>query len=101
MELKYDIYALNNAQGIGEKRQYVRLVQHEPLTAKELQEKIETRCSLTKGDVAAVLSELHDICVEEFSMGVVSTFPKSDTSPCRQVLTCPKTIQTRRLRVWK
>ena len=69
MELKYDIYTLNNAQGIGEKRQYVRLVQHEPLTAKELQEKIETRCSLTKGDVAAVLSELHDICVEEFSMG--------------------------------
>lgn len=69
MELKYDIYTLNNAQGIGEKRQYVRLVQHEPLTAKELQEKIETRCSLTKGDVAAVLSELHDICVEEFSLG--------------------------------
>lgn len=59
MELKYDIYTLNNAQGIGEKRQYVRLIQHEPLTAKELQEKIETRCSLTKGDVAAVLSELH------------------------------------------
>ena len=49
MELKYDIYTLNNAQGIGEKRQYVRLIQHEPLTAKELQEKIETRCSLTKG----------------------------------------------------
>lgn len=69
MELKYDIYTLNNTQGIGEKRQYVRLIQHEPLTAKELQEKIETRCSLTKGDVAAVLSELHDICVEEFSLG--------------------------------
>ena len=30
MELKYDIYMLNNAQGTGEKRQYIRIVQHEP-----------------------------------------------------------------------
>ena len=52
MELKYDIYMLNNAQGTGEKRQYVRIVQHEPMTEKQLQEKIQSRCSLTKGDVA-------------------------------------------------
>ena len=69
MELKYDIYMLNNAQGTGEKRQYVRIVQHEPMTEKQLQEKIQSRCSLTKGDVAAVLAELHDLLVEEFSMG--------------------------------
>lgn len=69
MELKYDIYTLNNAQGTGEKRQYVRIVQHEPMTEKQLQEKIQNRCSLTKGDVAAVLAELHDLLVEEFSMG--------------------------------
>lgn len=25
MELKYDIYMLNNAQGTGEKRQYIRI----------------------------------------------------------------------------
>ena len=65
----YDIYMLNNAQGTGEKRQYVRIVQHEPMTEKQLQEKIQNRCSLTKGDVAAVLAELHDLLVEEFSMG--------------------------------
>ena len=69
MELKYDIYTLNNAQGTGEKRQYVRIVQHEPMTEKQLQEKIQNRCSLTKGDVAAVLAELHDLMVEEFSLG--------------------------------
>ena len=39
MELKYDIYMLNNAQGTGEKRQYIRIVQHEPMTEKQLQEK--------------------------------------------------------------
>jgi len=49
MELKYDIYMLNNAQGTGEKRQYIRIVQHEPMTEKQLQEKIQSRCSLTKG----------------------------------------------------
>ncbi len=69
MELKYDVYTLNNATGSGEKRNYVRVLQYEPMTAGELQAKIQQRCSLTKGDVAAVLSELHDILVEEFHLG--------------------------------
>ena len=69
MDLKYDIYTIKNSQGTGENRQYVRLVQHEPMTDKELEAAIQNRCSLTKGDVAAVLRELHDICVQEFTMG--------------------------------
>ena len=69
MELKYDIYTLRNSQGTGEDRQYVRIVQHEPMSEKALQERIQNRCSLTKGDVAAVLAELHDIAVQEFSEG--------------------------------
>ena len=69
MELKYDIYKLRNSQGTGEERQYVRIVQHEPMNEKQLQETIQKRSSLTKGDVAAVLAELHDLCVEEFSLG--------------------------------
>ena len=39
------------------------------MTDKELEAAIQNRCSLTKGDVAAVLRELHDICVQEFTMG--------------------------------
>ncbi len=69
MELKYDIYTLRNSQGTGEDRQYVRILQHEPMSEKALQERIQNRCSLTKGDVAAVLAELHDIAVQEFSEG--------------------------------
>ncbi len=69
MELKYDLYTINNSQGTGENRQYVRLVQYEPMTETQLEEKIQNRCSLTKGDVAAVLSELRDIAVSEFQMG--------------------------------
>ncbi|EKC72678.1 DNA-binding protein [human gut metagenome] len=45
MELKYDIYMLNNAQGTGEKRQYIRIVQHEPMTEKQLQDRHRKRPS--------------------------------------------------------
>lgn len=69
MDLKYDIYTITNAEGSGEERKYVRLKQHEAMTASELEATIQQRCTLTKGDVAAVFSELHDIVVSEFSMG--------------------------------
>lgn len=69
MDLKYDIYSIKNAEGSGKARQYVRLVQNDAMTADELKATIQQRCSLTKGDVAAVLSELHDIAVQELSMG--------------------------------
>ena len=35
MELKYDIYMLNNAQGTGEKRQYIRIRSEERRVGKE------------------------------------------------------------------
>lgn len=69
MELKYDIYSIANSQGSGEERKYVRLKQQQAMTASELEATIQNRCSLTKGDVAAVLAELRDIAVREFSMG--------------------------------
>ena len=69
MDLKYDVYTITNAEGSGEERKYVRLKQHEAMTAHELEATIQQRCTLTKGDVAAVFTELHDIVVTEFSMG--------------------------------
>ena len=66
MQLKYDLYTINNAMGSGKSRRYVRLILREPLTARELEAAIEKRCSLTKGDVAAVLTELRDLCVQAF-----------------------------------
>lgn len=69
MDLKYDIYSIQNAEGSGKTRQYVRLVQNDAMTADELKATIQERCSLTKADVAAVLSELRDIAVQELSMG--------------------------------
>ena len=69
MELKYDIYTIKNAAGSDEDRQYVRLMQYEPMDEKQLLAKIQDWCTLTKGDVAAVLAELHDIAVSELTGG--------------------------------
>ena len=76
MDLKYDVYTITNAEGSGEERKYVRLKQHEAMTASELEATIQQRCTLTKGDVAAVFTELHDIVVSEFSMGRRVYVPK-------------------------
>ena len=76
MDLKYDVYTITNAEGRGEERKYVRLKQHEAMTASELEATIQQRCTLTKGDVAAVFTELHDIVVSEFSMGRRVYVPK-------------------------
>ena len=76
MDLKYDVYTITNAEGSGEERKYVRLKQHEAMTASELEATIQQRCTLTKGDVAAVFTELHDIVVSEFSMGHRVYVPK-------------------------
>ena len=76
MALKYDVYTITNAEGSGEERKYVRLKQHEAMTASELEATIQQRCTLTKGDVAAVFTELHDIVVSEFSMGRRVYVPK-------------------------
>ena len=76
MDLKYDVYTITNAEGSGEERKYVRLKQHEAMTASELEATIQQRCTLTKGDVSAVFTELHDIVVSEFSMGRRVYVPK-------------------------
>lgn len=76
MDLKYDVYTITNAEGSGEERKYVRLKQHEAMTASELEATIQQRCTLTKGDVAVVFTELHDIVVSEFSMGRRVYVPK-------------------------
>lgn len=69
MEVKYDVYTLRNARGEGEERTYVRLQQAPAMRQDQLLDYVQQRCSLTRGDVAAVLAELHDLFVHEFSQG--------------------------------
>lgn len=69
MELKYDVYTIQNAEGTGEERRYVRLQQQDPKSGNELARSIEERCTLTDSDVKAMFAVLHDYAVQEMSEG--------------------------------
>lgn len=83
MELKYDIYTLNNAQGTGEKRQYVRIAQHlaydREATARENPEPLLTH----QGRCGCGVGRAYDLLREEFSTDTAFTSQKLATSPCR------------------
>lgn len=69
MAIQYEIHSIHNAQGNGEERKYVRLKDHEPMTPKQIEQHIEQACTLTRGDVQAVMTSLHDLIVTELSKG--------------------------------
>lgn len=76
MTIKYEIHSIHNAQGNGEERKFVRLKDHEPMTSKQIEQHIEQACSLTRGDVQAVMTALHDLIVTELSQGARFYIPE-------------------------
>lgn len=76
MAIKYEIHSIQNAQGNGEERKFVRLQDHEPMTPKQIEQHIEQACSLTRGDVKAVMTALHDLIVTELSHGARFHIPE-------------------------
>lgn len=69
MAIRYEIHTIENAQGTGKERLYIQLKNAKAMTADELESAIENACSVTKGDVKAVLSELARYIVQELSQG--------------------------------
>lgn len=69
MGIKYEIQSIKNAQGTGSERLFARIYEDEPMTADELEDSIQTCCTLTKGDVKAVLSALRDNMISALSHG--------------------------------
>lgn len=55
MAIRYEIHTIENAQGTGKERLYIQLKNAKAMTADELESAIENACSVTKGDVKAVL----------------------------------------------
>lgn len=76
MAIKYEIHSIQNAQGNGEERKFVRLQEHEPMTSKEIELYIQQACTLTRGDVQAVMTTLHDLIVTELSHGARFYIPE-------------------------
>ena len=69
MSIKYEIHSIKNSQGTGEERNFARIFEHGPLTAKQLKSRIHASCSLTEGDVEATLSALRGHMMHELSHG--------------------------------
>ncbi len=69
MKIKYEIQTIKNSQGTGEERRFARIYEHEPITADQLEEDIQTACSLTKADVEAALLALSGKMISELSQG--------------------------------
>ena len=67
MAIKYEIHSIHNSKGEGGEQKFVRLRDHEPMTSKQMEQYIEQACSLTRGDVQAVMTSLHDLIVTELS----------------------------------
>ena len=65
MAIKYEIHSIHNSKGEGGEQKFVRLRDHEPMTSKQIEQHIEQACSLTRGDVQAVMTSLHDLIVTD------------------------------------
>ncbi len=69
MAIKYEIHSIHNSKGEGGEQKFLRLRDHGPMTSKQIEQHIEQACSLTRGDVQAVMTSLHDLIVTELSQG--------------------------------
>ena len=69
MSIKYEIHTISNSQGTGEERHYAHIFENPHMSAKELESQIQDSSTLTKGDVEAALSALHEHMTRELSRG--------------------------------
>lgn len=67
--IKYEVQTIENAQGTGVSRPFIRLHQGHAMTADELADKLASSSTLTAADMKAVMSELCHYAKEELSAG--------------------------------
>ena len=69
MSIKYEIHSIKNSKGTGKDQNFVRVFEHAPQTDRQLENYIQSSCSLTNGDVQATLMALRDCMMQELSHG--------------------------------
>ncbi len=65
MAVQYRMYQNMNPESAGYKKWYARAVWMGTVTEDDLARKIQQRCTLTRADILAVLSELQEVMKEE------------------------------------
>ncbi len=80
MAVRYRLYQNNNKQSSSYQKWFGRAVWIDTVTIDDLAEKIEERCTLTRGDILAVISELTAVMKDELQasnrvrLGSLGTF---------------------------
>lgn len=69
MSIKYEIQSIKDVQHTGRERRFARIYEQEPMTQAELEMRIQNNCSLTRGDVVAVLKALRDCMQHDLAQG--------------------------------
>lgn len=69
MSIKFDIHSIENSNGSGKQRFYARPQYEQPLSPRELEEKISHNCTLTASDIRSVLAALNHVMTTELSAG--------------------------------
>lgn len=94
MEVKFEIGTLNNAQGKGNQRKFIRLQQEEPMTDDELASAIEHECTLSRADIKAVFEALRYHVAGSLSSGRRFHIPKLGYFSLAASLTNPEEQST-------
>lgn len=76
MHIKFEVHGLENSQGTGEERKFVRLRNNLPLSADELANEISEASTVTPADVKAVMSEISRIAKHELLLGARFYLPE-------------------------
>jgi len=69
MNIKYNVHTINNSGGSGEARVYARAQLARPISPQALEQHISHSCTLTAGDIRAVLASLEHIMAQELAAG--------------------------------
>ena len=98
MSIKYKIRSIENASGDGKDRHYAHICQDEPMTDRQLEEQIQSVCSLTKGDVKAALSAIRELMVQRLRGGNRFHIPEIGTFSFAVTLDAPDGTPAEKLR---
>ena len=96
MEVKFEIGTINNSEGKGNKRKFIRLQQEEPMTDDELASAIEHECTLSRADIKAVFEALRYHITNSLSSGRRFHIPKLGYFSLAASLNYPEEQQTHR-----
>jgi predicted histone-like DNA-binding protein len=69
MRIKFDIHSIKNSNGSGEQRFFARPQYAQPLSPKQLEERISHSCTLTAADIRGVLAALSHVMTTELAAG--------------------------------